>query len=240
MKCKINGEEFQDEEIVRIGELRPKLIQLIIADFPFITEDDYISLLEVNKYRKKLITHLIETEKLGIKTLEQEVIDTIKNDPDIKENFKPEVPETDVSFPDRISDNIASFAGSWGFILSFFGFILLWMLLNTVMLLTSPFDRFPFILLNLILSTIASVQAPIIMMSQNRKEVRDRVRSEHGYELTLKIGLEVFLLSEKLDMMFEEQHKTTLEVQEIQTDYLEDLTKIKLHQCKDLKKSLKK
>jgi len=235
MICRINGGEYQDEAIVRIGELRPKLIQLIIADYPFITEEDYISLLEVNKFRKKLITHLIETEKLDIKTLEQEVIDTIKNDPDIKENFKPEVQETDVSFPDRIADNIASFAGSWGFIMSFFGFILLWMLLNTIMLLTSPFDAFPFILLNLILSTVASIQAPVIMMSQNRKEVRDRARSEHGYELTLKIGLEVFLLSEKLDMMFEEQHKTTLEIQEIQADYLEDLTKIKLRKCDNFK-----
>jgi uncharacterized membrane protein len=91
------------------------------------------------------------------------------------------------------------------------------------MLATKPFDPYPFILLNLILSCIAAIQAPIIMMSQNRKEQKDRKRSEQDYKVNLKAELEIKLLSEKIDHMIVHQNKKLLEIQELQTDYLEDL-----------------
>ncbi len=93
------------------------------------------------------------------------------------------------------------------------------------MLTVKPFDPFPFILLNLILSCLASIQAPIIMMSQNRQEQKDRQRAEHDYKINLKAELEIKLLSEKIDHMIVNQNKKLLEIQEIQTDYLEDLMK---------------
>jgi uncharacterized membrane protein len=85
------------------------------------------------------------------------------------------------------------------------------------------FDPFPFILLNLILSCLAAIQAPIIMMSQNRKEEKDRLRSENDYKINLKAELEIKLLGEKIDHMIVHQNKKLLEIQEIQTDYLQDL-----------------
>jgi uncharacterized membrane protein len=95
--------------------------------------------------------------------------------------------------------------------------------INIWILATKSFDPFPFILLNLILSCLAAIQAPIIMMSQNRKEEKDRKRGENDYKINLKAELEIKLLSEKIDHMIVHQNKKLLEIQEIQTDYLEDL-----------------
>jgi uncharacterized membrane protein len=95
--------------------------------------------------------------------------------------------------------------------------------INIWILVTKSFDPFPFILLNLILSCLAAIQAPIIMMSQNRKEQKDRLRGENDYKINLKAEIEIKLLSEKIDHMIVHQNKKLLEIQEIQTDYLEDL-----------------
>jgi uncharacterized membrane protein len=95
--------------------------------------------------------------------------------------------------------------------------------INVWLLAKRTFDPFPFILLNLILSCLAAIQAPIIMMSQNRKEEKDRLRSENDYKINLKAELEIKLLGEKIDHMIVHQNKKLLEIQEIQTDYLQDL-----------------
>jgi uncharacterized membrane protein len=124
-----------------------------------------------------------------------------------------------------MADHIAEFGGSWTFIIVFFSFILVWILINLYVLTTKPFDPFPFILLNLILSCLASIQAPIIMMSQNRQEQKDRIRGEHDYKINLKAELEIKLLSEKIDHLLVHQNRKLLEIQEVQTDYLEDLMK---------------
>ena len=130
-----------------------------------------------------------------------------------------------MTFGQRIADHIASFGGSWTFIISFFSFILVWMGINTWRLMGKPFDPFPFILLNLILSCIAAIQAPIIMMSQNRQEHKDRIRSEHDFKVNLKAELEIQLLNEKVDHLLVHQNKRLMEIQQIQADYLEDILK---------------
>ena len=122
-----------------------------------------------------------------------------------------------------MADKIAEFGGSWSFIISFFTFIVIWIAFNTFMLITQKFDPYPFILLNLILSCLASIQAPIIMMSQNRQEQKDRKRAEKDYKINLKAELEIKLLSEKMDHLLIHQNQKLLEIQEVQTDYLEDL-----------------
>ena len=111
--------------------------------------------------------------------------------------------------------------GLWGPFL-----ILIWMAINVWVLTTRPFDPYPFILLNLILSCLAAIQAPIIMMSQNRQEQKDRQRSEHDYKINLKAELEIKLLSEKIDHLLVHQNKKLLEIQEVQIDYLEDLLRV--------------
>jgi uncharacterized membrane protein len=151
-------------------------------------------------------------------------MDAIKNNSLLSENIE-NVIEDRLTVGQRIADKIAVFGGSWTFIVTFFLFILAWMGINIWILATKSFDPFPFILLNLILSCLAAIQAPVIMMSQNRKEQKDRIRSENDYKINLKAELEIKILSEKIDHMIAHQNRKLLEIQELQTDYLEDLMK---------------
>ena len=135
------------------------------------------------------------------------------------------LPKNTLTRGERLADQIAAFGGSWTFITLFFGILLGWIVLNLWFLDNEGFDPFPFILLNLILSCLAAIQAPIIMMSQNRQEQKDRQRGEHDYKINLKAELEIKLLSEKIDHLLVHQSKKLLEIQEVQIDYLEDLMK---------------
>ena len=152
------------------------------------------------------------------------MVNAIKNNSILSENIQDEM-ETQLSFGQKVADQVASFGGSWTFIITFFLFILIWIVINIWFLMSKPFDPYPFILLNLILSCLAAIQAPIIMMSQNRQEQKDRIRAEHDYKINLKAELEIKLLSEKMDHLLVHQSKKLLEIQELQTDYLEDLMK---------------
>ncbi|KRB57110.1 hypothetical protein ASE04_28475 [Rhizobium sp. Root708] len=104
------------------------------------------------------------------------------------------------TYGERFADSIARVGGSWGFILTFLAFLVFWCVVNTVVLLTRAFDPYPFIFLNLILSMLAAIQAPIIMMSQNRQAERDRFEAAKDYEVNLKAELEVLSLHQKIDM----------------------------------------
>lgn len=156
--------------------------------------------------------------------IDKDVMEAIKNNSILSENIQDEI-EGDLSFEQKIADQVAAFGGSWTFIIMFFAFIVIWMLINIWFLATKPFDPYPFILLNLLLSCLAAIQAPIIMMSQNRQEQKDRQRGEHDYKINLKAELEIKLLSEKIDHLLVHQSKKLLEIQEVQIDYLEDLMK---------------
>ena len=123
------------------------------------------------------------------------------------------------------ADQIAVVGGSWGFIIGFLIFIAIWMGINTVLLLTKSFDPYPFILLNLVLSTLAAIQAPVIMMSQRRQEARDRLRAENDYRVNLKAELEIRQLHEKVDHILLSQWKRMMEIQEIQLEVINELKK---------------
>lgn len=114
-----------------------------------------------------------------------------------------------LSFGDRMSDNIANFGGSWTFILSFMGFLLVWIAFNIYWLSNKGFDPYPFILLNLILSCIAALQAPVIMMSQNRQEEKDRERAKEDLKINQKAEEEIRSLHLKIDLLLKYyEHKT--------------------------------
>ena len=121
---------------------------------------------------------------------------------------------------------MANFGGSWGFIIGFAAVICLWIAVNSVVLLVRPFDPYPFIFLNLILSGLAGFQAPIILMSQNRQDSKDRLRSEFDYRVNLKAELEVRALNEKMDLMLRQQWRRLLEIQRLQFQVMEELAGI--------------
>ena len=133
-------------------------------------------------------------------------------------SVKPENAREKYTLGQRAADTIAKFAGSWAFIFSFTGVLVLWMIVNAVLALKA-FDPYPFILLNLVLSCVAAIQAPLIMMSQNRQEAKDRARAENDYRINLKSELIIDDLHKKLDLVLENQKKLEhkLELLEQQT-----------------------
>jgi uncharacterized membrane protein len=118
---------------------------------------------------------------------------------------------------------VAEFGGSWGFIIFFGGFLVCWIILNAFWLSNQGFDPYPFILLNLILSCLAAIQAPIIMMSQNRQEEKDRERAKKDYMVNLKSELEIRMLHEKIDHLVMHQQQRLLEVQQLQIEMMQDI-----------------
>jgi uncharacterized membrane protein len=128
-----------------------------------------------------------------------------------------------MSFGDRLADSVAAFGGSWTFIILFFAVLMAWVLTNAVLLKTNAFDPYPFIFLNLVLSMIAAVQAPVIMMSQNRQAAKDRMVAAHDYEINLKAELEILALHEKLDDVRQEKLVRLMKQQEEQLEILAQL-----------------
>ena len=128
---------------------------------------------------------------------------------------------------EALADRIATFGGSWRFIIVFGSVLLVWILINTIALAAKPFDPYPFILLNLILSCLAAIQAPVIMMSQNRQETKDRLRSENDYRVNLKAELEIRHLHEKVDHLLSRQWERLAEIQQIQIELLSEVAALK-------------
>lgn len=221
-KSHISNREIEKGEDIKGQDIREGIFNLIKSDFPDFDKNDFISNSELNQYRRLYLTSLITQEKGELAVIDKDVMEAIKNNSILSKNIQEEI-EAELTFGQRLADKVASFGGSWTFIVTFFSFILIWMLTNIWFLATTPFDPFPFILLNLILSCLAAIQAPIIMMSQNRQEQKDRQRGEHDYKINLKAELEIKLLSEKIDHLLIHQSKKLLEIQQVQTDYLEDL-----------------
>ncbi|MFN5371693.1 MAG: DUF1003 domain-containing protein [Bacteroidia bacterium] len=231
----ISGKPIQASEIVSGSEIRESIFDLIREDFPAFRTDDVISIYELNKYRRLYLTRLVEQERGELAKLDQDVMTAIRENSLLTQNLQEEA-ELNPTIGERLADKIAAFGGSWIFIISFFVLLSAWMLLNSVLLVTRAFDPFPYILLNLILSCMAAIQAPIIMMSQNRQEQKDRIRAEHDYKINLKAELEIKLLSEKMDHLLVHQNKKLLEIQDVQIDYLEDLLRQRRDENKDIDK----
>lgn len=232
VQCCITKKETDLNKCYKADVLRENIFTFIQKEFPDFTKESFVSLDGLNQIRKKYLASLISEESGELNELEKEVINAIAGNQLLSQNIEPEITEQ-LTFGDKVADSIAEFGGSWTFIGIFFLFLFVWMGINIFILVTKPFDPYPFILLNLILSCIAAIQAPVIMMSQNRQEIKDRIRNEHDYKINLKAELEIKLLHEKIDHLLVHQNKHLLEIQELQTDYLEDI-------MKQLKDSLKK
>lgn len=221
---KISGKEISDSESIKGRDIRAGIFKLIQSKNPDFTADDYASLEEVNLYSKLFLIQLFTEEKGELEILDKDVLSAIR-DNTLLSDTNESLLDTKLSAGQKVADKIAEFGGSWTFIISFFSFLMIWMLINIFIMVKKPFDPYPFILLNLILSCLAAIQAPIIMMSQNRQESKDRQRAELDYKVNLKAELEIKLLSEKMDYLLIHQNKKLLEIQEVQMEYLEGLIK---------------
>lgn len=184
-------------QTVPLDMLRPALAEMIRAEQPALRDDELIPLATVNRFRARHIESLLAGADGRLSDLDTEVARAIAAEETIAENIEADY-DRQRSFGDRAADIIASFGGSWTFLILFAAFLAAWMLVSRAQG-AAGFDPFPFILLNLILSTIAAVQAPIIMMSQRRQEEKDRMRARNDYMVNLKAELEIRHLHEKVE-----------------------------------------
>jgi uncharacterized membrane protein len=171
--------------------------------------------------RKVRLNDLLVDEEGQLKKLSEIVHQAIEEEKLLSEKIL-DFEDKHLSISNKISDKVAKFGGSWSFIISFLGIMLVWIMVNVV-LLSNPFDAYPFILLNLILSSIAALQAPIIMMSQNRKEEKDRARAINDYMINLKAEIEVRNLHGKIDLLMTEQMMTLFKIQATQVDMMNEI-----------------
>jgi len=219
----LSQQEFPLGEKVNIQTLKQNLTDFIIHAHPGTTPDSCISVTELNKIRHEFIASSMEKGTKDLSDLEKLVLEKIKNNVTITDKLEADEKSQRLTVGQRIADQVATFGGSWRFIIMFGIFIIIWIGLNVTWLVAKSFDPYPFILLNLILSCLAALQAPVIMMSQNRQEEKDRERSKNDYMINLKSELEIRLLHEKMDHLIIHQQSQLLEIQEIQVEMLNDV-----------------
>ena len=222
--CLVCGKYYSLKNLTPMGTVRKVITEEIAKDIPDWSPDHYICQTDLTKYRVQYVHALLKSEKGEVTNLEYEVIKSMRHHELITKDVEASL-EQKWTFGERLADKIASFGGSWSFLICFTVFITLWIGMNTMAIVTKPVDPYPFILLNLILSCIAAIQVPVIMMSQNRQEAKDRLRSQNDYQINLKAELEIQHLHEKLDHLLQHQWERLVQIQEIQLDLLSEMSK---------------
>jgi uncharacterized membrane protein len=220
--CTVCGKPFAVREMLPDVMVQDSISALIHRDHPEWSSDSFICRPDLARYRTEYVKSLLESERGEISSLETEVLESLRQHELLSMNVDVES-EKVWTFGERLADKMADFAGSWTFLICFGLFMAGWIIMNSLVLYFRPVDPFPFILLNLALSALAAVQAPIIMMSQNRQESRDRLRSQHDYQINLKAELEIRHLNEKLDHLLSHQWDRLVEIQQVQIQLLEEL-----------------
>jgi uncharacterized membrane protein len=222
--CGLCGRTLPSARIFSGALIRPEIAELIRRDHPAWTPDQPVCGDDLASYRSRYVHNLLEAEKGELTTLELEVLRSIKDQELLSQNVDAQF-QREWTRGERLADRLADFGGSWSFLIVFGLFIACWIAMNSLVLLWRPVDPYPFILLNLLLSCLAAIQAPIIMMSQNRQEAKDRLRSQHDYQVNLKAELEIRQLHEKLDHLLSHQWERLVQIQEVQLDLLAELNR---------------
>jgi uncharacterized membrane protein len=220
--CAVCGKTFPAKQMVSGAIVRENVAAEILKTSPDWNADKFICRTDLAAMRGRSVDSLLRSEKGELTVLEQEVLQSLKDHEILASHVDKEF-EQDWSLGERLADRIAAFGGSWMFLILFFIFIAAWITMNSMVLIWKPADPYPFILLNLVLSCIASIQAPVIMMSQNRQEAKDRLRSQHDYQVNLKAELEIRNLHEKVDHLLNHQWERLVQIQEMQLELLGEI-----------------
>jgi uncharacterized membrane protein len=222
--CCVCRKKFSEREVVPDAVIQDAITQLIRHDHPDWSSESFICRPDLLRYRMNYVESLLESEKGELGSIEKEVVDSLRQHEVLAMNVDVESEKT-WTFGERLSDRLADVAGSWSFLIGFAIFMSAWIIMNSIVLYWRPVDPYPFILLNLMLSCLASVQAPVILMSQNRQAAKDRLRSQHDYQVNLKAELEIRHLNEKLDHLLSHQWERLVQIQQVQIQMLAQLEK---------------
>lgn len=220
--CAICGKAFPQRNVVSGEIVRKEITDEILKSYPEWTSEKFICRNDLAEFRGKYVHALLESEKGELSSLENEVVRSLREHELLSSDVESEL-EQQWSFGERMADKIAKFGGSWTFLICFGLFLLIWVGMNSLVLGLHPPDPYPYIFLNLVLSCLAAIQAPIIMMSQNRQEAKDRMRSQHDYQVNLKAELEIRHLHEKIDHLLSHQWDRLVQIQELQLEVLSEL-----------------
>jgi uncharacterized membrane protein len=224
LPCQVCGRQKRISEVVPAVLVRESIVETIRKSNPDWSMSGYICTPDLNRFRADHVKKVLEQEKGEVAGLEMQVLESLKEHELFAHNMNAEY-DARRTFGELLADRIAEFGGSWGFILIFGVILAVWIGVNSVALLSKPFDPYPYILLNLVLSCLAAIQAPVIMMSQNRQEGRDRLRAEHDYQINLKAEVEIRALNEKMDHLLLHQWQKLMEIQQIQMDLMEEISR---------------
>lgn len=217
-----SGKEFPLSEKIAAHTIRHSILHLMQKDNPAFKPSQFLALPELNQYREKYIAQFLSKQIGELTDVEKAILDSIADKTTLTDKLEGRSSQPS-TLGQRVADRVASFGGSWTFIMLFGLFMFLWIFANVYWLANKGFDPYPFILLNLILSCLASMQAPVIMMSQNRQEEKDRDRAQSDYMINLKSELEIRMLHEKIDHLVMHQQQELLEIQKVQIDLMNDI-----------------
>ncbi len=222
--CAICGQTFPRADLRSLATQTRGTRAAVLAERPDLPPDALICAQDLARARRRHLEDLLEAERGALTTLDQAVLDSLQSG-------MPVVQDTEADFADdrtvgeTAADALARFGGSWAFIIGFAVVLMCWMALNVTGALFGTFDPYPFILLNLVLSSLAAIQAPVIMMSQRRQEEKDRLRGENDYRVNLKAELEIRHLHDKLDQHLARQWERLAAIQRLQIELLEEASR---------------
>jgi len=219
--CVVCGRQFPLGKLQSAAHLRPALFEIVCAEVPACATDSLICDEDLARFRRRYVEKLLDDERGELGALDRQVLDGMEKGISTVQEAASGFVDRKPSFGQKAADAVAAFGGSWSFILMFVAILVCWMGLNISGLFADPFDPYPFILLNLVLSCVAALQAPIIMMSQKRQEEKDRLRAENDYKINLRAELEIRQLHEKIDHQMAHQWERLAELQRIQIELLE-------------------
>ena len=177
----------------------------------------------MKKQSLEYVQQLMQTENTQVAKLHKIVQESLEEESLLATRLQEDSDQKAPTYGEKVADQVATFGGSWTFIISFGAVLMCWITINSFILAGKAFDPFPYILLNLVLSCIAALQAPVIMMSQNRKETKDRQRAENDYLINLKSEIEIRHLHQKIDLSIVDQYQHLCEIQQKQLEILTEL-----------------
>jgi len=222
--CQICQRIVPQSQAVRGEAVRSAIVEEIVRDHPEWSNVGWICRDDLRRYRTRRVEAVLASERGELTSLDREVIEALSKHETLVKDVEAEF-ERKRTLGQAAADRLATFGGSWAFLGLFAVLLATWIGINAVAILARPFDPYPFILLNLVLSMLAAIQAPVIMMSQNRQEAKDRLRAVHDYRVNLKAELEIRQLHEKVDHLLSRQWQHLVEIQQVQLDLLEELAR---------------
>lgn len=223
--CQLTNKMVNENNATDAFSIRDELLDIIKEKNPNFDIEGWISNDELNKIKSERIKKLLKEDVGYLGEIENKVAEAVEKHDFMSKDFTVLDEDDELTFGQRMADKVSEFGGSWKFIMFFWGFLLIWISINIFVLQSNSFDPYPFILLNLILSCVAALQAPVIMMSQNRMQEKDRARAINDFKVGLKTEIEIQVIDEKINHLVNKQIFHIHENMELQNEMLETIIK---------------